>query len=66
MIFNVWEVRYDIVKQIAKKIFGWRCTRWKPDKDTGSEALTHAKADWDICWIDADFSIDKLKGLKPY
>ena len=60
------EIRYDIIKTIAKKVFGWRCTRFKPDKDTGSEALTHAKADWDIVWIDADFHIDRLKGLKPY
>jgi hypothetical protein len=59
-------VRYDIIKTIAKKVFGWRCTRNKPDKETGSDALTHAKADWDIAWIDYDFSIDKLKGLKLY
>ena len=60
------EVRYEIVKQIAKKQFGWKCTRFKPDKESGSEALTHARADWDIMWMDSDFTIDRLKGLKPY
>ena len=63
---NCREVRYNIIKNIAKKVFGWRCTRIKPDKDTRSEALTHAKADWDIAWIDNDFSVDKMRGLKPY
>ena len=66
IILNSREIRYDIIKQIAKKTFGWRCTRWKPDKETGSAALTHAKADWDILWIDADFHIGRLNGLKPY
>ena len=66
IILNTREVRYNIIKNIAKKVFGWRCTRWKPDKATGSHALTHAKADWDIAWIDSDFSVDKMRGLKPY
>ena len=44
----------------------WRFTRSKPDKETGSDALTHAKADWYIGWIDNDFSVDKMRGLKPY
>lgn len=51
---------------MAKKTFGWKCTRFKPDKVTKSAALTHAKADWDIAWIDADFNIDKMRGMKPY
>ena len=38
----------------------------KPDKETGSDALVHAKADWDVIWIDSDFHIDRLKGLKLY
>ena len=63
---NARETRYDLIKNIAKKTFGWRCTRFKPDKETGSHALTHAKADWDVAWIDADFNVDKLRGLKPY
>lgn len=66
IILNCREVRYDIIKQIAKKQFGWKCTRFKPDKETGSEALTHGKADWDIIWLDSDFTIDRLKGLKPH
>lgn len=66
IILNCKEVRYDIIKTIAKKQFGWKCTRVKPDKESGSEALTHASADWDICWIDADFTIDRMKGLKPW
>lgn len=66
IILNVWEVHYDIIKNIAKKTFGWRCTRFKPDKATGSTALTHKEADWDIIWIDADFKIDRLQGMKPY
>jgi len=60
------EIRYDLIKNIAKKVFGWRCTRCKPDKESGSEALTHAKADWDVLWLDSDFHIDRLKGLKPH
>ena len=63
---NCKEVRYDLIKNIAKKTFGWRCTRFKPDKETGSKALTHDEADFDLMWIDSDFSISKLKGLKPY
>jgi hypothetical protein len=66
IILNCKEVRYDVIKTIAKKQFGWKCTRIKPDKETGSEALTHLKADWDILWLDSDFTIDRLKGLKPY
>lgn len=66
IILQAREIRYDIIKNIAKKQFGWRCTRFKPDKETGSQALTHAKADWDVAWIDADFCIDKLRGMKPY
>lgn len=41
-------------------------TRYKPDKETGSAALMHGKADWDIIWIDSDFHIDRVKGMKPY
>jgi|TARA_B110001450_G_C17377153_1_gene382165 hypothetical protein len=66
IIMNVREVHYDIIKNIAKKTFGWRCTRLKPDKATGSTALTHKEADWDLIWIDADFKIDRLQGMKPY
>ena len=66
IIINSREIRYDLIKNIAKKVFGWRCTRYKPDKETGSEALMHGKADWDILWIDSDFHIDRLKGLKSY
>ena len=66
VILNSREIRYDIIKQIAKKTFGWRCTRYKPDKETGSLALTHGKADWDIIWLDSDFHIDRLRSLKPY
>lgn len=66
IILNVREIRYDLIKNIAKKVFGWRLTRLKPDKETGSTALTHAKADWDIIWLDSDFHIDRLKGMKPY
>ena len=55
-----------MIKNIAKKTFGWRLTRFKPDKETGSDKLTHAKADWDVIWLDSDFHIDRLKGLKPY
>ena len=57
---------YDLIKKIAKKDFGWRCTRWKPDKESGSVALMHKNADWDVMWIDADFTIDRFRGLKPY
>jgi tubulin polyglutamylase TTLL6/13 len=66
IILNAREIRYDIIKHIAKKTFGWRITRFKPDKETGSTALTHAKADFDVLWLDSDFHIDRLKGLKPY
>jgi tubulin polyglutamylase TTLL6/13 len=66
IILNVREIRYDLIKNIAKKVFGWKLTRLKPDKETGSTALTHAKADWDIIWLDSDFHIDRLKGMKPY
>lgn len=60
------EIRYDLIKDIAKKVFGWRCTRNKPDKETGSEVLTHKHADFDILWLDQDFHIDRLKSLKSY
>ena len=66
IIFNVKDVYYDIIIDIAKSVFGWKCTRQKPHKETGSEALTHAKADWDVMWIDADFYIDRVKGMKAY
>jgi len=66
IILNAREIRYDIIKQIAKRKFGWRCTRQKPDKESGSEALTHAKSDWDVVWIDSDFHVDRLRSLKPY
>lgn len=66
IILHCKEVHYDIIKNIAKKQFGWKCTRWKPDKETGSTALQHDTADWDIKWTDADFQLDKMKGLKPY
>ena len=47
IILNARDVHYILVNNIAKKVFDWRLTRAKPDKETGSECLTHAKADWD-------------------
>ena len=26
----------------------------------------HSKADWDVMWIDSDFHIDRVKGMKSY
>lgn len=49
------EVRYDIIKKIAKKEFGWKLTRLKNPKD-----------DWDLLWTDDVFSAEKLNGMKPY
>ena len=66
IIMNARDVHYVLVNNIAKKVFGWQLTRAKPDKETGSECLTHAKADWDVIWIDADFHIDRVKGMKPH
>lgn len=66
IVFNVKDVHYDLIINTAKNIFGWKCTRQKPHKETGSEVLTHAKADWDVMWIDADFYIDRVKGMKHY
>ena len=39
VIFNGREIHYNLIKNIAKKVFGWRMTRYKPDKETGSTAL---------------------------
>jgi hypothetical protein len=60
IIINSREIRYDLIKNIVKKTFGWKLTRFKPDKETGSSALVHNEADWDIIWIDSDFHIDRL------
>ena len=49
------EVRYDIIKRIAKKEYGWKLTRLKNPND-----------DWDILWTDDVFSAEKLNGMKPY
>ena len=66
IVMNARDIHYVLVKNIAKKVFDWKLTRAKPDKETGSECLTHAKADWDVIWIDADFHIDRVKGMKPH
>ena len=66
IILNTKEVHYDLIKNIATKVFGWKCTKFKPDRETGSYALTHNKAQWDILWIDSDFHIGRMKGIKPY
>jgi tubulin polyglutamylase TTLL6/13 len=66
IIINVRDVHYNVIRNIAKKVFGWRCTRYKPDKETGSTKLMHVNAEWDLIWIDSDFSIDRLKNFKPH
>jgi tubulin polyglutamylase TTLL6/13 len=66
IIMNVRDVHYNVIRNIAKKVFGWRCTRYKPDKETGSTKLMHTNADWDLIWIDSDFTVERLKNFKPH
>ncbi|CAI2383004.1 unnamed protein product [Moneuplotes crassus] len=50
---NVSNTRYKIVRYVAKKIFGYRLSR--SDNNT-----------WDICWIDAGISHERLLKMKPF
>eukprot|EP00347_Sterkiella_histriomuscorum_P001153 403373125 len=55
IVLNTREVRYPVIKQIARKVFGWKISKCRNPDD-----------DWDIFWTDDVFSADKLKGMKPY
>ena len=49
------EVRYPVIKRIAKTTFGWKLSRCKNPDD-----------DWDVLWTDEVFSAEKLQGMKAY
>lgn len=49
------ETRYDIIKRIARREFGWKLAKARKPED-----------DWDIMWTDDVFNAEKLKGMKPY
>ncbi|CAI2370392.1 unnamed protein product [Moneuplotes crassus] len=50
---NVAYTRYKIVRYVAKKIFGYRLS--KSDSD-----------EWDICWLDAGISHERLFKMKAF
>lgn len=52
---NTREVRYDVIKKIARHTFGMKITKCRDPL-----------ADWDILWTDEVFSAEKLHGMKPY
>jgi hypothetical protein len=45
----VKDVRYNVIKRIARKVFGFKITRCKNPDD-----------DWDLLWTDDVFSAEKL------
>ena len=55
IILNTKEVRYPVIKRVAKHEFGWRLSKCKNPDD-----------DWDILWTDQVFSAEKLQGMKSY
>jgi len=38
-LFNISETKYDVIKYVGKKIFGWKLT-------------TDLEAEWDVYWLD--------------
>jgi hypothetical protein len=42
--FNAFNTQYDVIKEVAKKVFGWRVISQKDPWIPGTE--------WDISWTD--------------
>ena len=57
LIFNVREVRYPVIKRVAKKVFGWKLSKCKKPGE---------EHEWDVLWTDEVFSAEKLQGMKPH
>jgi tubulin polyglutamylase TTLL6/13 len=55
IMVNTKECYYDIVKRVAKRIFGWRIKK-----------CDLASPEWDIYWTDNVFSPEMLSKMKPY
>ncbi|CDW80207.1 tubulin-tyrosine ligase family protein [Stylonychia lemnae] len=55
IVLNTREVRYPVIKKIARQVFGWKISKCRNPED-----------DWDILWTDQVFSAEKLQGMKPY
>ena len=49
IVLNTREVRYPVIKRIARKEFGWKISKCRAPGD-----------DWDILWTDDVFSAEKL------
>ena len=50
---NVAFTKYKIIRYVARKLFGFRLTRNDTD-------------DWDICWLDAGITHERLMRMKPH
>jgi len=57
IVLNTREVRYPVIKRVARRVFGWKLSKCrKPGEET----------EWDVLWTDEVFSAEKLQGMKPH
>ena len=52
-IIHIGYTKYDVIKEVSKYEFGFKCTRYDEE-------------DWDLCWLDTGITSDKLARMKPY
>jgi len=57
IVLNTREVRYPVIKRVAKQVFGWRISKCKKPGEEN---------EWDVLWTDEVFSAEKLQGMKPH
>ena len=57
IVLNTREVRYPVIKQVAKKVFGWRLSKCKKPGEEN---------EWDVLWTDEVFAAEKLQGMKAH
>ena len=55
LVLNTREVRYPVIKRVAKQLYGFKLSKCRNPED-----------DWDVLWTDQVFSAEKLQGMKSY
>lgn len=58
LIYSLLDTQYQIIKDIAKKEFGWRVTSQRDPWLPG--------VDWDVQWTDLAPPLDRFPKIKPY
>lgn len=56
--FNAFNTQYDVIKEVCKKVFGWRVISQKDPWLPGTE--------WDISWTDVAPALQMFQKIKPH